>query len=200
MRLPELKSLTRDRGLRSYSRMRKAELVALLKKREEIEAKRKEYYEAHMKLETERLKGWVKWYEVKLDEIREASVDSRLRMLGKLYRISERNQHIGVTITSAGVINPVNYPVYPTELKIPEYDDNEENPFCDAPTASSLPADCKPYNQIDYFKQTIKAYEGQGENADKYVKKVKELIDKPMDEIELEQVRLAMAEVKCPRK
>ena len=31
MRLPELKSLARDRGLRSYSRMRKAELVALLK-------------------------------------------------------------------------------------------------------------------------------------------------------------------------
>ena len=29
MRLPELKSLARDRGLRSYSRMRKAELVAL---------------------------------------------------------------------------------------------------------------------------------------------------------------------------
>ena len=31
MRMPELKSLTRDRGLRNYSRMRKAELVALLK-------------------------------------------------------------------------------------------------------------------------------------------------------------------------
>ena len=30
MRVPELKSLTRDRGLRNYSRMRKAELVALL--------------------------------------------------------------------------------------------------------------------------------------------------------------------------
>ena len=30
MRLSELKSLTRDRGLRNYSRMRKAELVALL--------------------------------------------------------------------------------------------------------------------------------------------------------------------------
>ena len=30
MRVPELKSLVRDRGLRNYSRMRKAELVALL--------------------------------------------------------------------------------------------------------------------------------------------------------------------------
>ena len=30
MRVPELKSLTRDRGLRNYSRMRKAELVAFL--------------------------------------------------------------------------------------------------------------------------------------------------------------------------
>ena len=31
MRVPELKSLARDRGLRNYSQMRKAELVALLK-------------------------------------------------------------------------------------------------------------------------------------------------------------------------
>ena len=30
MRVPELKSLTGDRGLRNYSRMRKAEMVALL--------------------------------------------------------------------------------------------------------------------------------------------------------------------------
>ena len=30
MRIPELKSLTRDRGLRIYSRMRKTELVAFL--------------------------------------------------------------------------------------------------------------------------------------------------------------------------
>ena len=30
MRMPELKSLDRDRGLRNYSRMRKAELVAFL--------------------------------------------------------------------------------------------------------------------------------------------------------------------------
>ena len=30
MRMPELKSLASDRGLRNYSRMRKAELVAFL--------------------------------------------------------------------------------------------------------------------------------------------------------------------------
>ena len=30
MKVPELKSLARDRGLRNYSRMRKAELVAFL--------------------------------------------------------------------------------------------------------------------------------------------------------------------------
>ena len=30
MRVPELKSLARERGLRNYSQMRKAELVALL--------------------------------------------------------------------------------------------------------------------------------------------------------------------------
>ena len=30
LRMPELKSLARDRGLRNYSRIRKVELVALL--------------------------------------------------------------------------------------------------------------------------------------------------------------------------
>ena len=30
MRMPELKSLTRDHGLRNYSQLRKAELVAFL--------------------------------------------------------------------------------------------------------------------------------------------------------------------------
>ena len=30
MRMPELKSLAKDRGLRNYSRMRKAQLVSLL--------------------------------------------------------------------------------------------------------------------------------------------------------------------------
>ena len=77
---------------------------------------------------------------------------------------------------------------------------NEEDVFCDAPTASSLPAGCKPCNQLDYFRQIIRVYQGRDEDAVKYVKKVKELIDKPLDEIELGHIRLAMAKVKCPRK
>ena len=56
------------------------------------------------------------------------------------------------------------------------------------------------YNRLDYFKQIIEAYQGRDKGAVKYVKKVKELIDKPLDKIKLEQVRLAMAKVKCPRK
>ena len=57
--------------------------------REEIEKKHKEYYEAHMKEETERLNRLVDWYECKLDEIRQAPADSRPRKLEKLYQISE---------------------------------------------------------------------------------------------------------------
>ena len=41
---------------------------------------------------------------------------------------------------------------------------------------------------------------GLDEDAAKYVKKVKELIDKPLDELELKHVKQAMAKVKCPRK
>ena len=85
-------------------------------------------------------------------------------------------------------------------MKLHEYEDNEEDVFYDAPTASSLPAGCKPYNQLDYFKKIIRAYQGRDEDAVKYVKKVKALIDKPLDEIKLGHVRLAMAKVKCPHK
>ena len=69
-----------------------------------------------------------------------------------------------------------------------------------APTASSLPAGHRPYSQLDYFRQLIKAYNGYDEEAVKYVKKVKALIDKPLGEIQLGHVRLAMAKVKCPLK
>ena len=114
-----------------------------------------------MQEEMERLNKLVDWYKFKLDEIREAPVDSSPRKLEKLYQGSERNKDSRVTIT----------------------------------------AGCKPYNQLDYFRQIIRAYQGRDEDAVKYVKKVKELIDKPLDEmIELEDVSLAMAEVKCPHK
>ena len=97
-------------------------------------------------------------------------------------------------ITRAGTLAPVNYPKYPPELELHEYEHSEEDVFCDAPTLSSLP-------QLDYFRQLIKAYSGYDEDAVKYVKKVKALIDKPLDEmIELGHVRLAMAKVKCPCK
>ena len=143
---------------------------------EEIERKCKEYYETHMKKETDRLNSLLDWFKLKLDKI--SPVDDRPRMLERLYRISEKNKHLGVTIIRARTLNPVNYPKYPPELKLHEYEDNEENPFYDATTASSLPAGCKLYNQLNYFKKIIRDYQGRDENAVKYVKKVKELIDK----------------------
>ena len=131
------------------------------REKERIEKKCKEYYEAHMKEEMERLNKLVNWYKFKLDEIREAPVDSRPRKLEKLYRYSEANKDSRVTITRAGAINPVNYPGYPPELKLCEYEDNnEEDPFYDAPKPGSLPAGCKPSNQLDYFKKIIRVYQG----------------------------------------
>ena len=47
------------------------------REREETENKHKEYYEAHMQEEIERLNELVDWYKCKLKEIREAPVDSR---------------------------------------------------------------------------------------------------------------------------
>ena len=85
-----------------------------------------------MEKETERLNNWVGWYKHKLKEIDEAPVDSRLRMLERLYRVSEKNKNCGVMITRAGTLNPVNYPGYPPELKLPE-DNNEEKPYYYAP-------------------------------------------------------------------
>ena len=104
-----------------------------------------------------------------------------------------------MTITYAGVINPVNYPVYPPELKIPEYEDPKDfvNPFYDV----RGPYDPVPktYNQVDYFKKDIRYYQGRDDDADKYVKKVKPLMDcSQLDDLKLEEVRIAMAKVKCP--
>ena len=137
---------------------------------------------------------------MKLNEIREAPVDSRPRKLEELCQYSEENKDAGLTITRAGTLAPVNYPKYPPELELHEYEDNEEDVFYNAPTESSLPAGYRPYNQLDYFRQLIKAYNGYDSDAVKYVKKVKALIDKPLDEIKLGHVRLAMAKVKCPCK
>ena len=117
------------------------ELERREREKEEIEKKRKEYYEVHMKEETERLNKLVDWYTFKLDEIREAPVDSRPRKLEKLYQISEKNKHlgVGVTITRAGTLNLIDYPKYPPELKLHECkDNNEEDPFHNAPKPCSF--------------------------------------------------------------
>ena len=65
--------------------------------------------------------------------------------------------------------------------------------------SSGCPIDRR-FCQLDYFKKTIKAYQGLDSDAVKYVEKVKELIDKPFDELELEDIRLARKKVKFPRK
>ena len=56
------------------------------------------------------------------------------------------------------------------------------------------------YSQLDYFKKTIKAYQGRDADAVKYVESVRALIDKPLDELELEDVRAIRKKVKFPRK
>ena len=55
------------------------------REKERIENKCKEYYDAYMKEETERLNELVDWYKCKLNEIREAPVDSRPRKPEKNY-------------------------------------------------------------------------------------------------------------------
>ena len=154
-----------------------------------------EYYEAHMKEETERLNELIDWYKCKLKEINEAPVDSRPQKLEKLYRRDERNKDSGVTITRARTLAPVDYPKYPPELEL--YEDNEEDVFYDTPMASSLLAGYRPYSQLNYFKQLIAAYNGYDSDVVKHIRKVKALIDKPLDEIELGNVRLAMKKIKC---
>ena len=189
-------------GIFSHQESEAKECERREREKQEIEKKHKEYYEVHMKEEMERLNKLVDLYKFKLDEIREAPVDSRPRKLEKLYvyRYSEANKDSGVMITRAGTLNPVDYPKYNPELKLHEYENNNEDPFYDAPKPGSLTAGCKPCNQLDYFKKINRAYQGREQDAVKYVKKGKELIDKPMDKLELGHVRLAMVKVKCPRK
>ena len=115
-------------GILSQKESEARELEIRLEKREEIENKRKEYYEAHMKEEMERLNKLVDWYEFKLNEIREAPVDSRPRKLERLYQYIEANKDSRVTITRAGTLNPINYPKYPPELELHEYEDGPAGP------------------------------------------------------------------------
>ena len=128
-----------------------------------------------MKAETERLNHLVNWYKVKIAKISEAPVDSRLGKLRRLYRTSERNKHLGVTVTSAGVINPVSYPKYPAELEIPKYESlvcvcpeepcgiHEGSPFIEVALASSYTSDRTMHDPIDYFKKVVKSYRGRDE-------------------------------------
>ena len=111
-------------GILSQKESETKERKIRLEKQEEIKNKCKEHYEAHMKEETERLNKLVDWCECKLNEIREAPVDSRPRKLEKLYRYSEANKDSRVTITRAGTLNPVDYPRYPPELRLHEYEDS----------------------------------------------------------------------------
>ena len=59
----------------------------------------------------------------------------------------------------------------------------------------------KEYDQVDYFKKVVRSYRGRDDDADKYVKKVKPLIDcSQLDDLNLEEVRITMAKVKGPQK
>ena len=65
--------------------------------------------------------------------------------------------------------------------------------------SSGCPIDRR-YSQLDYFKKTIKAYQGRDSDVVKYVEKVEAFIDKPLDELELEDIRAIRKKVKFPRK
>ena len=59
----------------------------------------------------------------------------------------------------------------------------------------------KEYDQADYFIKVVRSYRWRDGDADEYVKKVNPLIDcSQLDDLKLEEVRIAMAKVKCPRK
>ena len=56
------------------------------------------------------------------------------------------------------------------------------------------------YNQLNNFKKLIKAYNGYDLDAVKYVEKVEAFIDKPLDELELQDVRTIRKKVKFSSK
>ena len=70
-------------GIINRKESKAIELKRREREREEIEKKHKEYYETHMKEETERLNKLVDWYQFKLNEIIEAPVDCGLQKLKK---------------------------------------------------------------------------------------------------------------------
>ena len=65
--------------------------------------------------------------------------------------------------------------------------------------SSSCPIDQR-YSQLDYFKKTIKVNQGQDSDAVKYVEKVEAFINKPLNELELKDVRAIRKKVKFPCK
>ena len=71
-------------GILSQKESEARELDRRNREKEEIENRRKEHYEKYMKEERERLNRLVDWYECKLNEIREAPVDSRPQKQEKL--------------------------------------------------------------------------------------------------------------------
>ena len=77
-------------GILSHQESEARELERRNRENKGIENKRKGHYEKHMKEETERLNKLVDWYECKLNEIREAPVDSRQRKLGNYTDIVRR--------------------------------------------------------------------------------------------------------------
>ena len=150
-------------GIFSQEESKAKELERTEREREEIEKKRKGCYETHIKEETERLNTLVDWYQFKVKEIVEAPVDGRPRMLWRLYRISKKNKHLGVTITRAGIINLVNCPEYPPELEIAEYKSldcvcpdpcgiHEENRLVLEEYSSDYPIK-RGYSQLDNFQK-----------------------------------------------
>ena len=130
--------------------------------REEMDKKREEYYEKHLKEETERINKLVNWHKYKLNEINEASADRRPKMLRGVYKCGQRDKHLGITITSFDAFDEINLPKYPPELEYPEYKEIEDNNeiYYDAPTRYTLPAGYKLYDYKKYFNQTIKTYQG----------------------------------------
>ena len=148
-----------------------------------MDKKREEYYEKHMKEETERINKLVDWYKYKLNEINEAPADRMPKMLKRLYKCGQRDKHLGVRITSFGTFDEINLPKYPPELEYHEYKEIEEDNeiYYDAPTRYTLPAGYKPYDCKKYFNQTIKTYQGHLEVKESLFNSIRGLLGPKTD-------------------